>query len=166
MILTVSWSAYHSQSVPLVLADSVCSYQITTAFSEIKNSMHSAQKEQIYFQLNRFISLLFYQLCRNEIVEREREWTQTIILVHSTWATSSLHLKPRWNSLNHSTNKHNSHCSWNLQELRYSCWKNLFQLTHTLQENLSRRVFNQTITGNEKWNDYTWLRIQRSALNQ
>ena len=128
--------------------------------------MKRAQKEQIYECLNRFISLLFQQLCRNLSAEIKREWTQGSYIGSLNWATSSLHLKPMWNSLNHSTTKHNSHCSWNLQELRYSCWKNLFQLTHTLQENLSRRAFNQTITRSEKWNGYTWLRIQRSALNQ
>ena len=130
--------------------------------------MNWAQKEHIYYWLNKFISLLFYQLCINLIAEIEREWTQGSYTGSLNWTTSILHLKTRWNSLNHNTNKHNSHCSWNPQELRYSCWKNLFQHTHTptLQENLSRRVFNQTVTRNEKWNDYTWLRIQRSALNQ
>jgi len=96
--LTISWATYHSQSVPVAFSRFICSYQNQTTFSEIKNSMHSAQKEQIYFQLNRFISLQFYQLCRNEIAESEREWTQAVILVHST----ELHLvftKTRWKSL-------------------------------------------------------------------
>ena len=75
--LTVSCATYHSQSVPMALADYMCSYEIQTTFSEIKNSMHSAQKEQIYFQLNRFISLLFYQLCRKRNC-RERERMNTI----------------------------------------------------------------------------------------
>ena len=165
--LTISWATYHSQSIAVTFNKFYMFLSESNNFSEVKNSMNLAQKEQIYFHLNRFISLLFYQLCRNEIEESEREWTQAVILVHST-ELHPVFTKTRWKSLKHSTTKYNSHCSWNLQELRYSCWKNLFQLTHThtLQENLSRRVFNQTITSNEKWNDCTWLRIQRSALNQ
>ena len=111
--------------------------------------MHSAQKEQIYFQLNRFISLLFYQLCRNEIAESEREWTQAVILVHST-ELHPVFTKTRWKSLKHSTTKYNSHCSWNLQELRYSCWKNLFQHTHT---HSSRTPIKKSVQPNyyKKW---------------
>ena len=163
--MTISETIYHTQ--PVLLAFNRLSVFLLKpdSFPEIKNSMHSVQKEQIYFQLNRFISLLFYQLCRNEIAESEREWTQAVILVHST-ELHPVFTKTRWKSLKHSTTKYNSHYSWNLQELRYSCWKNLFQHTPTHQENLSRRVFNQTITGDEKWNDYTWLRIQRYASNQ
>ena len=48
--------------------------------------------------------------------------------------------KPRWNSLNHNSNKHKSHCSWNLQELRYTCWKNLFQHTHSSRNPIKKSV--------------------------
>ena len=48
--------------------------------------------------------------------------------------------KPRWNSLNHNSNKHISHCSWTLQELRNTCWKTLFQHTHSSRNPIKKSV--------------------------
>ena len=48
--------------------------------------------------------------------------------------------KARWNSLKHNLNKHKSHCSWTLQELRYTCWKTLFQHTHSSRNPIKKSL--------------------------
>ena len=52
--------------------------------------------------------------------------------------------KPRWNSLNHNSNNHKHHRSWTLQELWYTCWKTLFQHTHSLRNPIKKSVPSRT----------------------
>ena len=79
----------------------------------------------------------------------------TVILVHSN-ELHSISPNPRWNPLNKRT-KHTYTAKVlepykkldTLAEKHYSS-------THTLQETLSRRVYNHTLQEIEVWNEYNW----------
>jgi len=103
-----------------------------------------------YLFLNSFVYLVVIE-CR----DWERMNTKQLY-----WFTPMTYIQsspnPRWNSLKHNSNNYKHHCSWTLQEHDKTLLKNTIQAHTTLQQTLSRRVYNHTFTRNERWNEYTW----------
>jgi len=47
---------------------------------------------------------------------------------------------PMWNSLKHNSNNYKHHCSWTLQEHWHTCWKTLFQHTHSSRNPIKKSL--------------------------
>ena len=128
--LTVSWAAYYSQCVPMAfsrlymfLSDSNSFFRNQEQYAQCPERTDLFSIEQIYFFA--VLSIMQKRNCRERENEHKQLYWFTQPELHPVFTNN------RWNSLTHSTIKYTSHCSWNLQELRYSCWKNLFQHSYT-----------------------------------
>jgi len=63
---------------------------------------------------------------------------------------------PRWNPLNHNSKQLQKPLFLNPTRTWQTLLKNIIPAHTTLQETLSRRVYNHTLQGIEERNEYTW----------